>query len=898
MKKFFVSSLCLVIMLCMSVLPMSAQQVTKEAALAKAMAFLQKSESSYPNARKAPRKAPQLVLANNRDEFYVFNDEANGGYVIVSGDERTPDVLGYSDGGHYDSGRVPCNMQAVLDGYAEQIGYLRTHPEYKMPVVRRAGETKVAPLLGETTWNQFWPYNEMCPTIDGRHCPTGCVATATAQVMYYHQWPERGTGSNSYEWNGQTLSADFSKSVYRWNLMTPTYDSNSSQESCDAVALLMKDVGYACSMNYSLGGSGTGGSAGALIAHFDYDKSMGSIGRDNCDEESWHNFILDDLYHGRPLLYDGGSSGGGHALVIDGYDGNGYYHFNFGWGGDSNGNYTMLSMPYNSSPSIYFGIKKNEGGKPRFTFSSPKDFLYDEENDYLYVERYCSCPGAEDAVYVGALAVENTATHEVVYVDEREWAYSFHLYEALPDGDYILYPVGRGKDETQWQKYFFHDNRQSFVDLNVTDGIKTYANNHISDVIQDGAVAIGNIYYFLDDTNHEATVTFKNDKYGSYSGDVTIPSKISYKNQDYSVTKIGYGSFFNCSLGTVYIPNSIKKIELSFYLANVDKILFEAGSQLTNIAGFAFQGCLFNSGGLEIPEGINILSPYTFECSNIKWISLPSTLKYLYGDAFSNCHSNLRTVILNSKDPVVAAVLSKHLDMSLCTLYVPQGTIDKYSQADIWKDFGRIVEMEDTTTIGGIKYILDANSNTATVLTAFDVEQNAYTIPYAITYHGKNYHVTHLSPFSFINSPVEELTIPPSVDYIGECALDARALRKLKLYHIDPPKVADMTESGKNYFQQMFSNTLCSQDPALIELYVPVGSKSRYQSDSFWGQFTNIAEDETLGISPILSNSNEEKPNDVYDLSGRKVKPSVTSLDNLPKGVYIYDGKKIVIGSK
>ena len=179
MRKL-ISSLCLVIMLSMSVLPMPAQQVTKEAALEKAILFLQKSEGLNSNARKVTRKAPQLVLANNRDEFYIFNDEANGGYVIVSGDERTTDVLGYSDNGHYDSKHVPCNMQAVLDGYAEQMSFLRTHPEYKIPDVKRAEETKVAPLLGETAWDQGWPYHNMCPTIDGQHCPTGCVATATA----------------------------------------------------------------------------------------------------------------------------------------------------------------------------------------------------------------------------------------------------------------------------------------------------------------------------------------------------------------------------------------------------------------------------------------------------------------------------------------------------------------------------------------------------------------------------------------------------------------------------------------------------------------------------------------------------------------------------------------------
>ena len=892
-----VSSLSMAMMLCISTLSTSAQQVTMEAAIEKAITFLQKSESNTSNTRKASRKTPQLVLVNNRDEFYIFNDEANSGYVIVSGDERTPDILAYSDYGHYNSGSVPCNMQAVLDDYAEQISYLHAHPEYNMPAVRRTEETKVSPLLGETAWSQGWPYNNMCPTIDGKHCVTGCVVTATAQVMYYHKWPERGTGSSCYEWNDQTLSADFSQSVYRWDLMTPTYDSNSSQESCDAVALLMRDVGYACWMDYGLGGSSGDSSAGAgaLIRNFDYDVSMGEMFRDYCDAESWHQFILDDLLNGLPVLYGGADSEGGdaHALVVDGYDGNGYFHFNFGWGGSWNGNYTMLSVRYNGGPDIHFGIKKNEGGKPRFFYGAHDDFVYVPETGILECTSL-QCMGvtrAQEQHYI-AVAVENTTNHEILFVDKGNLNRTqFQLSETLSDGNYILYLVGRSSDDEPWQKFLFYDERQSYVDLNVTNGVKTYTNNHLSDRIRDGVVVVDNIYYLLDATKREATVTYKNDKYGSYTGNVTIPSKISYKNQEYIVTTIGESAFTLCELAVLFIPKTVKTWErYALNGAVVDKIFFEEGSQLETIQGYGFQCSHFNSGGLDLPEGIKWLTRGTFEMSDIKRISLPSSLHNLYNEVFSNCHDNLRTIILNSKTPVVVSdpPLSKYLNLNFCTLYVLKGTKDQYSNADIWKDFGRIVEMEDTTTIDGIKYILGANENTATILSAFDVKHTTCTIPRMISYHGKDYKVTNLSPFAFINSPIEEVTIPNSVEYIGECALDTRFLKKLKLYHIEPPKVADMTDGGKEYFQNMFSNMMYT---ALIELYVPVGSKSKYQSDSFWGQFTNIVEDETLGMSPMLANPGEDKSNDIYSISGIRI---TSNKNALSKGIYIQGEKKIV----
>ena len=181
---------------------------------------------------------------------------------------------------------------------------------------KAASQTIVAPLLGNTAWDQGWPYNTMCPTIDGQNCLTGCVATAMAQAMYYYKWPQKGKGSISYELNGQILSTDFSKSTYRWNLMTPTYSGNSSQGSIDAVALLMKDAGYACKMEYGLYSSGASGHGVALTSYFDYDASIGFLERDNCNAQVWNDTIVNELVNKRPLLYIGGGPYGSHASKV------------------------------------------------------------------------------------------------------------------------------------------------------------------------------------------------------------------------------------------------------------------------------------------------------------------------------------------------------------------------------------------------------------------------------------------------------------------------------------------------------------------------------------------------------------------------------------------------------
>lgn len=169
-----------------------AQQISEEEAQLKAEQFFSKPRQTLPNKQMAPRKAPQLVLATSRDEFYVFNDQVNSGYVVISGDKRMPDVLAYSYDGFYDADHLPCNMQAWMEGYAEQVRYLRAHPEAKVSKRNATERENIGPLL-TCSFGQDRHYNDKCPIVDGEHCFTGCVATAMAQIMYYWQWPKQTT---------------------------------------------------------------------------------------------------------------------------------------------------------------------------------------------------------------------------------------------------------------------------------------------------------------------------------------------------------------------------------------------------------------------------------------------------------------------------------------------------------------------------------------------------------------------------------------------------------------------------------------------------------------------------------------------------------------------------------
>lgn len=340
-----VSFLSLAIMLCISVLPMSAQSVTKEAALEKASTFLQKSENNTFNTRKAARKAPQLVLANNRDEFYIFNDEANGGYVIVSGDERMPEILGYSYDGHFDNDHIPCNMQAWIDEYAGQVKYLRAHPEAK--VTRRAtqGRENISPLL-TCKFNQGYPYNNKCPVVDGEHCVTGCGATAMAQIMHYYKWPKQTTDvlPEYKTWKYGIDMPAIPVTTIDWDNILDDYNSggNYSEEQIDAISTLMLLCGVAINMDYAPSGSSsdTYSALCALRDFFNYNDLLEEVNRGNGvndlgdSSDDWGELIYDELNSRRPVLYSGYSAelSAGHVFVVDGYE-NGFFHVNWGWGG-------------------------------------------------------------------------------------------------------------------------------------------------------------------------------------------------------------------------------------------------------------------------------------------------------------------------------------------------------------------------------------------------------------------------------------------------------------------------------------------------------------------------------------------------------------------------------------
>lgn len=295
---------------------------------------------------------------------YVFNRGDADGYVLVSGDDRAPAILGYADNGSFDATTIPDNMKAMLDDWSRQIAWLATHSEARAVSPAPPART-IEPLLGEISWDQGAPYNTKCPTVtqanvwggDAGKGPaaTGCVATALGQIMYYHKWPERGMGEVSYTSEGTTpsgnpeklpVSVTFEGTEYNWDAMQPSLSSSSPSDAIDAVSTLLYHVGASFESIY---GASTGATdvsvAPALMRHFGYDKGINYVKRDYFTALDWHNLLINELENGRPVAYGGITRrAGGHFFVLDGVNTEGYYHVNWGWGGNQNGYYLITLL--------------------------------------------------------------------------------------------------------------------------------------------------------------------------------------------------------------------------------------------------------------------------------------------------------------------------------------------------------------------------------------------------------------------------------------------------------------------------------------------------------------------------------------------------------------------------
>lgn len=333
-----------------AILSVNAQGVDRTTARTIAQDFLKSQGRQVELAPEAATgfNGQRKATKTGHSPLYLFNIENEGGFVVVSGDERTEQVLGYVDKGSCDDDNMPDNMKAWLQMYAQQIESLPV--DYAPSANAKAADTpkkaerKAIGALVKTKWNQGEPYNLKCPMDGGSRSVTGCVATALAQIMYYHKWPQEATTTiPSYYVLNQWLP-ELPATTFNWDKMLLNYDNGGTTAQRNAVAELMFYCGQAVEMGYSAAGSGafSGNVKTAILKYFDYDGTAKFVHRSDYSIAGWDALIYNELYESRPVYY-AGYSPGGHAFVCDGYDTAGFFHFNWGWGGWDDG-YFRLSL--------------------------------------------------------------------------------------------------------------------------------------------------------------------------------------------------------------------------------------------------------------------------------------------------------------------------------------------------------------------------------------------------------------------------------------------------------------------------------------------------------------------------------------------------------------------------
>ena len=363
----------LMVLFAMSSFSVYAEEVTAADALQKAQAF---ANSHFTRKGGAPKSKPasQIKAIGQVSGLYVFGLSDAGGFVIVSNDDRTVPIVGYSDNGTIDPNNMPDGLRYMLDGYKEQIALLGD-TEVPGRANRVSAGDPVEPLI-TTRWGQSTPYNNYCPEIDGDRTLTGCVATTVAQLMYYHYCKgfsaAASTAIPGYSFTAKNKAKEeftmkvtgLSATSFNWAAMTTTYTSSSTGESADAVAKLMQYAGTSLFMMYGLNSSETYSEAipYALKTYFGFDGGIQHCYRKNYSYDAWVSLIYSELAAGRPVALGGQCSGGGHSFICDGYKYENeadYFSINWGWGGGGNG-YFLLSLlsPYKNG---YCGLSRDDG---------------------------------------------------------------------------------------------------------------------------------------------------------------------------------------------------------------------------------------------------------------------------------------------------------------------------------------------------------------------------------------------------------------------------------------------------------------------------------------------------------------------------------------------------------
>ena len=446
----------------------------------KAKAFMVQRQSYGAKTRNG-QTIDFVAAETGMTHLYAFN-ASDEGFVIVSANDCSNPILGYSDTGRFDNDNMPPALKRLLETYDVQMAGIGTRADDAISTIR----SDIQPML-KSKWHQDAPFNNMIPTVPGgddksKRSPTGCVATAMAQVLYYYQWPKRTTRTiTAYQDLPALAPVDFN-----WDAMQDVCNVKDSQATQDAVAALMQYCAYALRSNFGIvdTASDTEWLYTALYRYFSFDKeSLSVVNRSQVDENEFFNIIYSELSEGRPVIMGGDS----HEFVCDGYQSGEYYHMNWGWGGDNDGYFLLDSRTRSENKDIakarhfpddvLIGMKKTNNPYSdelnvqlttgALQLASPTAGAYTRTGDtdfptiqLLYaVQDYSE--DTSDKTFDAGLALYKNGEFQKVLFEMKDVKVEDNTREAgrpasvtfgqgLADGSYDIIPVSRKTGSSQW----------------------------------------------------------------------------------------------------------------------------------------------------------------------------------------------------------------------------------------------------------------------------------------------------------------------------------------------------------------------------------------------------------------------------------------------------------------
>lgn len=745
-------------------LTMFAGEVTEAEALLKAQQFMKGKQFKQRSQRRA--------LSTTNNAYYVFNAENKDGFVIVAGDDRMPEILGYSEHGNFDLSKAPDNVKWLFSYYADVAKALKDAPASANGASRRSANlTELIPLM-KTEWNQAGIYQEHCPEIGGNKALTGCVATAMAQVINFFQWPLNSVR----EPVGYTSNKD-NKAKPQIKLETlPARKFNWFNMSDDDIAWLMRYCGQSVLMNYNLDESTSFASSipGALISVFNFSKGVDLVNRNEFTDEEWEQALYKEIESGRPVIYSGYKNQTGHTFVLHGYK-DGKFLINWGWGGDLDGYFALTaltpgSMDFTEDQNAVVGIQP----------ASNNDISYEEKTEIGFRELHLEEPGQlaslikdEERYLISRLKITGEMDGSDIDVIREMSEFKFDLGRPLGRLSKLdlseahivggtIYHVYDGPYTTDenvlGNSMFDHCSTLTEIILpKTTLEIKSYAlslTNLTSikipkdvNFIVGSAFASTPIESIQVDEENKTFYSQNNAIYERATGKLIKGCKASGIPE--GVEEIDNTAFYLSDLETITLPKSIKVIGGYAFDSNDKLTDLYIPSSVQEIGHHAFFGCNLLSitvdpentkydsrdncnaiietasnqliqaseGTLTIPSTVTSIGYAAFARLNLPKIEIPTSVINWESLAFSECRTTL--IKVSYPEPLVFTCEGSPFGMIKpnARLIVPDGTKELYAKAQYWDIFTQ----EDRRIVEETEY-LQNRSLTINVETAGTLE--------------------------------------------------------------------------------------------------------------------------------------------------------------------------------